>query len=143
MRALFLAVLLALSGTAAAEADTVPASEKTQPPAVLSTEIPTSEKEFVAAINAFDKASIVEQFGEPSKKNDIKSGRTGDVVASIWHYHYLNTDANGAYYQTTELDFIGDKVVMVVFLNNDGEDLPDEPAVDDGLLPTSEPTPEM
>jgi len=36
----------------------------------------------------------------------------------------LNTDEKGDYYQTTELDFINDKVVMVVFMNNDGSEIP-------------------
>ena len=116
MKTLFLAWFLALSGTAAAEANEA-------------TEIPTSEKEFVATINGFEKAKIIEQFGEPSKKDDIKT-TGGRVVASIWQYHFLNTNAEGAYYQTTELDFVDDKVVMVVFMNNNGEDLPNDPVLE-------------
>jgi hypothetical protein len=41
-------------------------------------------------------------------------------------YHYINTAADGTYYETTELDFIDDKVVMVAFLNNDGAECPDQ-----------------
>ena len=118
MRTLFLALFLVLSGTAIAEA-TEPAADQLQ-----NMEIPTAEKEFVATINGFEKATIVEQLGEPSKKDDIKTD-SGRVVASIWHYHFLNTAADGAYYETTELDFVNDKVVMVVFMNNDGSDMPE------------------
>jgi len=111
MKSLFIALLFALSGTAIAEANEVPTSK----------EIPTTEKEFVASINNFDKAQIIEQFGEPSNINDITNAKTGKLEASIWHYHNLNTDENGAYYKTTELDFINDKVVLVVFMNDTDE----------------------
>ena len=91
----------------------------------LVTEIPTEEKAFVAAINQFNKAKIVELLGEPARADDVKVKGSGKVVASIWHYHNINTDENGAYYPTTELDFVDDKVVQVVFLNNDGSDAND------------------
>lgn len=84
--------------------------------------IPTLEKEFVDSINKFDKKQIVAILGEPATADDVRVKGSEKVVASIWHYHYINTAADGSYYQTTELDFIDDKVVMVVFLNNDGSD---------------------
>lgn len=105
-----------------------------------SAEIPTSEKEFVAQINGFEKDKILNQFGAPSKQDDVKNVG-GKVIASIWQYHNLNTDEKGAYYQTTELDFVNDKVVMVVFMNNDGADLPataspeETPEVSPEILP--------
>ena len=40
-------------------------------PAVL--DIPTLEKDFVGAINGFDKAKIIAQFGEPAKPTTLKS----------------------------------------------------------------------
>ena len=86
------------------------------------TEIPTLEKDFVNAINGFDKAKIIAQFGEPAVADDVKLKDSTKVVASIWQYHYINTAADGSYYQTTELDFIDDKVVMVVFMNHDGSE---------------------
>jgi hypothetical protein len=116
MKNTFLALLLALSGTAFA------GEAPTQKPAQVS-EIPTTEKEFVAVIDSVDKDKIIQQFGEPSKKDDVTHHKTGKVIASIWHYHFINTDEKGEYYQTTELDFVDDKVVMVVFMNNDGEDV--------------------
>lgn len=86
-------------------------------------EIPTVEREFVNAINGFDKSQIIAQFGEPAKADDVKVKGTSKVVASIWQYHFINTSsADGKYYETTELDFIDDKVVTVVFLNNDGSE---------------------
>jgi hypothetical protein len=84
--------------------------------------IPTAEKDFVKAIHGFDKAKIIAQFGEPAKAEDVKIKDTTKVVASIWHYHNINTAADGTTYQTTELDFIDDKVVMVVFMNHDGSE---------------------
>ena len=89
----------------------------------VSKEIPTQEKAFVDAINKFDKKAIVEQLGEPAQADDVKLKGSDKVVASIWHYHNINTAEDGSYYETTELDFVDDKVVQVVFLNNDGSDV--------------------
>lgn len=88
-------------------------------------EIPTLEQDFVKSINKFTKAEIIEQLGEPAKADDVKIKGSGKVVASIWQYHFINTAADGAYYETTELDFIDDKVVMVAFMNNDGAEGPE------------------
>ncbi len=90
-----------------------------------SNEIPTLEQDFVNSINKFSKEQIIAQFGEPAKAEDVKIKKTGKVVASIWQYHYINTAADGSYYETTELDFIDGKVVMVAFLNNNGEEGPE------------------
>lgn len=97
---LLVAVLLAgLSGAATAASD----------------EIPLNEQDFVERIKTADKTQIVEQLGEPARAIDITDEETGAVMGSIWHYHYLNTSDNGDYYKTTELDFIGSRVVTVVF----------------------------
>lgn len=90
--------------------------------ASATTVIPTMEQDFVKSINQFTKAQIIEQFGEPAKADDVKVKGTGKIVASIWLYHFINTAADGSYYETTELDFIDDKVVMVAFLKNDGSE---------------------
>jgi hypothetical protein len=92
---------------------------KTEP---MVSELPTDEKAFVDAVGKLNKAKIVELLGEPAKAEDVKLKDSGRVVASIWHYHYINTSESGEYYQTTELDFIDDKVNVVVFLNNDGSE---------------------
>lgn len=99
------------------------ADDSTKIMPVSTGDLPTTEKEFVETINKFDKKQIVEKLGEPSNAEDVKIKGSDKVVASIWHYHYLNTSPDGEYYQTTELDFIDDKVVVVVFLNNDGTDV--------------------
>jgi hypothetical protein len=93
------------------------------PPSIA--KIPTEEKAFVEAINQHNKASIVAQFGEPAKAEDVKVKGSGKIAASIWQYHNLNTAEDGSFYPTTELDFIDDKVVQVVFLNNDGSEAND------------------
>jgi hypothetical protein len=84
--------------------------------------LPLEEKAFVDAINKFDKAKIIAQLGKPAKEDDVKMKDSGKVVASIWQYHNLNKAADGTTYQTTELDFVDDQVVQVVFLNNDGSE---------------------
>ena len=132
MKTWTLAALLATTLTSAAFAD----EAKTQP---LNTAIPTEEKAFVDAINKYDKATIIAQFGEPAKSEDVKIKDSGKIVATIWHYHNINTAADGSFYPTTELDFIDDKVVQVVFLNHDGS------AANDGAGKNFkvEPMPEM
>jgi hypothetical protein len=99
------------------EAQTTPLKKE------AATEIPTAEKAFVSVINQFGKAKIIELLGEPAKADDVKLKGSGKIVASIWHYHNINTAEDGSYYPTTELDFVDDKVVQVVFLNNDGTDV--------------------
>lgn len=127
-----LAVLLASTLSSAAFAD----EAVTQP---LNTAIPIEEKAFVDAINKYDKATIIAQFGEPAKAEDVKIKKSGKIVATIWHYHNINTAPDGSFYPTTELDFIDDKVVQVVFLNHDGS------AINDGVGKKfdAEPLPEM
>lgn len=88
-------------------------------------EIPTLEQDFVNSINKFTKEQIIAQFGEPAKADDVKIKTTGKIVASIWQYHFINTAADGSYYETTELDFIDDKVVMVAFMNHNGDEGPE------------------
>jgi hypothetical protein len=91
-------------------------------PAITSN-IPIVERAFVDAVNGFDKAKIVAQFGEPAKADDVRIKGSSKIIASIWQYHNINKAEDGSFYPTTELDFIDDKVVSVVFLNNNGEDL--------------------
>lgn len=88
--------------------------------------LPTRERAFVDAINKFNRKSIVDQLGEPAKAEDVRLKGSNKIVASIWHYHNINTDENGIYYPTTELDFIDDKVVQVVFMNHDGTEIEKE-----------------
>ncbi|MDX1915253.1 MAG: hypothetical protein SFU55_06685 [Methylophilus sp.] len=85
-------------------------------------QLPTDERAFVDSVGKLSKAQIVELLGEPAKADDVRLKDSGRVVASVWHYHFINTNDSGSYYETTELDFLDDKVHMVVFLNNDGSD---------------------
>lgn len=80
--------------------------------------LPTDEQGFVIAIEEMDKDSIVAELGEPKKAEDVKIKGTNRIVASIWYYEFINTNDAGEYYPLTELDFIDDKVVQVVFLND-------------------------
>jgi hypothetical protein len=41
-----------------------------------------------------------------------------EVIASTWYYHNLNTDEDGKYFPTTELDIIDGFVEEVVFMND-------------------------
>jgi hypothetical protein len=88
-------------------------------------EIPTDGRAFVDVIDKYSKTKIIERLGEPAKADDVKLKDSGKVVASIWQYHNINTAEDGSFYQTTELDFIDDKVVMVVFMNHDGTEKPE------------------
>lgn len=114
MKALIAMLLVTFSGAALAADDS---------------DIPLTEHEFVDRIKTVDKSQILAQLGEPARAVDVKDDATGEVMGSIWHYNYLNTGENGDYYKTTELDFVGDKVVTVVFstVEDDGDDAaPDE-----------------
>lgn len=146
MRSLLLTLFVAFASTSLAYANELPSNEPEQ-----TVEIPTSEKEFVEGIKSVNKDKILEQFGEPHVRDDVV-GPDGEVIASVWHYRYLNTDVNGSYYKTTELDFVRDKVVMVVFMNHDilegAEKTPEpyvapepDPSQDPDLLEEIEPVP--
>lgn len=81
---------------------------------------PEDEQGFVDAVGKLNRAQLIALLGEPARAEDVKLKDSGRVVASIWHYHNINKDAQGAYYPTTELDIVDDQVGVVVFLNNDG-----------------------
>lgn len=139
MRKILLALTILGLATACSSTNHVAKKSGTTPQANTSATLPTEEKAFVKAIEQLDKKSIIAQLGEPAKADDVKLKGTNKVVASIWHYHYVNTDENGKYFETTELDFIEDKVVQVVFLNNDGS----EEVKDEGLtyeIPKNKPS---
>ena len=81
-------------------------------------EIPTDYLEFANVIGLLTPEEIVGLIGEPAKKLDLKMKSSDEVIASSWYYHNLNTDGNGNYFPTTELDIIDGYVESVVFLNN-------------------------
>ena len=90
--------------------------------------LPTDEQGFVDAVGKLNRSQIVALLGEPARAEDVKLKDSGRIVASIWHYHNINKDAQGAFYPTTELDIIDDQVSVVVFLNNDGSDATSGPS---------------
>ena len=81
-------------------------------------EMPTDYIEFANVVGLLKPEEIVGLIGEPSKKLDLKMKSSNEVIASSWYYHNLNTDENGNYFPTTELDIIDGYVESVVFLNN-------------------------
>lgn len=126
MRTLWLSLLLCLiASPVLAQENSAPAPSTNVEPvdqSAAKSSIPTAETDFIQNINQYDKDAIVAQFGEPASKNDYHRAGTDELMASVWQYHYINTDLEGSFYQTTELDFVGDNVVMVVFMNHDGID---------------------
>lgn len=102
-------------------------------PAIAATTIPENEPDFVTAVQSLPQDQIAEALGAPAFQYDIHDD-AGEVVGSIWHYHNVTLAGDGQYYKTTELDFVGEKVVTVVLINTDASDaeadqayLPSEP----------------
>ena len=93
-------------------------SNKADEPAPLVTEIHTPYWEFVEIIGLLTTDEIIKILGEPAKKVDIKMKSSREVIASTWYYHNLNTNENGKYFPTTELDIIDGFVEEVVFMND-------------------------
>ena len=81
-------------------------------------EMPTDYLEFANVIGLLKPEEIIGLIGEPAKKLDLKMKSSNEVIASSWYYHNLNTDDNGNYFPTTELDIIDGYVESVVFLND-------------------------
>ena len=81
-------------------------------------EMPTDYLEFANVIGLLKPDEIIGLIGEPAKKLDLKMKSSNEVIASSWYYHNLNTDGNGNYFPTTELDIIDGYVESVVFLND-------------------------
>lgn len=78
-------------------------------------DIPLDETGFVDRAPSAGKAALIEQLGEPGSTAEIVDPRSGEIIATIWHYHYINTNADGEHYKTTELDFKGDYLVNIIF----------------------------
>ena len=80
--------------------------------------IPEHEPDFVSTVQSLNQDEIAELLGTPAYQYDIRNPE-GDVVGAIWHYHNVTTGDDGQYYKTTELDFVGGRVVTVVLINTD------------------------
>jgi len=92
-------------------------------PATPEREISAAEQAFLDVVGGLSKEKVREQLGDPARSEEL-TGPDGEVIASIWYYDYLNTDEKGEYYKSTELDFMDDKVVTVVFMNTDDYTMP-------------------
>lgn len=110
----FFITMLSIFWLSFSHADDYP-TEKENP---IIDEIPTDYLEFADVIGLLTPEEIIELIGEPAKKLDLKMKSSNEVIASSWYYHNLNTDENGNYFPTTELDIIDGYVESVVFLNN-------------------------
>ena len=86
--------------------------------AALEHQLSPAEQAFLDVIGGMNKEKVIAQLGEPARTEEL-TGPDGEIVASIWQYDYLNTDEKGEYYKRTELDFVDDKVVTVVFMNTE------------------------
>ena len=81
------------------------------------TELPTMDVRFVEKIGILTLDEIIMILGEPAKRIELKMKSSNDVIARTWYYHNINTDENGKYFPTTELDIIDGYVESVVFMN--------------------------
>ncbi len=80
-------------------------------------ELPTPYKKFVEVIGILTADEIIAILGEPAKKIELKMKSSDDVIARTWYYHNINTDDDGSYFPTTELDIVDGYVESVVFMN--------------------------
>jgi hypothetical protein len=85
-------------------------------------ELPTPYKKFVEVIGILTADEIIAILGEPAKKIELKMKSSDDVIARTWYYHNINTDDDGSYFPTTELDIVDGYVESVVFMNDVDED---------------------
>ena len=81
------------------------------------TELPTLDVRFVEKIGILTTDEILNILGEPVKRIELKMKSSNDVIARTWYYHNINTDENGNYFPTTELDIVDGYVESVVFMN--------------------------
>ena len=83
----------------------------------IMTELPTMDIRFVEKIGILTPDEILSILGEPAKRIELKMKSSNDVIARTWYYHNINTDENGKYFPTTELDIVDGYVESVVFMN--------------------------
>lgn len=84
--------------------------------------IPTEEEAFLNVIGSVDRVKLAELLGEPDESIVVRNQENGEELGTIVHYRYINTNSDGDYYKTTELDYIDGRLVMVVFSNNDPQE---------------------
>jgi hypothetical protein len=81
--------------------------------------IPTNEEAFLSVIGSVDQENLIELLGDPAEVMILRNQENGEVVGAIVHYRYINTNNEGEYYKTTELDYLDGRLVTVLFSNSD------------------------
>lgn len=82
-------------------------------------DIPTEEEAFLDVIGSVDHVKMVELLGDPDKTIILHDRNNNEAIGAIVYYRYINTNSDGDYYKTTELDYVNGRLVMVVFSNSD------------------------
>jgi len=81
--------------------------------------LPTEEEAFLDVIGSVPPEKVVELLGEPDQTIILRDQTSGAEMGAIVHYGYINTNNEGEYYKTTELDYLNGRLVMIVFSNSD------------------------
>jgi hypothetical protein len=84
--------------------------------------LPTEENAFLDVIPHVTPARVAELLGEPAQVSPVLDKDSGEEIGIILHYRYINTNSAGEYYKTTELDYVGNKLMVVVFSNKEIEE---------------------
>lgn len=82
-------------------------------------DIPTEESAFLEVIGSVHPDKRDELLGEPEETIILRNQENGEEMGAIVHYRYINTNSEGEYYKTTELDYLNGRLVMIVFSNSD------------------------
>ena len=90
--------------------------------------LPSKENEFLDVIAWITPQKLVEYLGDPAGVSFVRDKETGDQVGTIVRYHYINTNDDGEYYKTTELDYLGGRLKTVIFSTSDVDEstIPEE-----------------
>lgn len=84
--------------------------------------LPTEESAFLDVIPHVTPARVAELLGEPAQTTPVLDENSGEEIGAILHYRYINTNSAGEYYKTTELDYVGNRLMVVVFSNKEIEE---------------------
>lgn len=82
-------------------------------------DIPSEESAFLEVIGSVHPDKRDELLGEPDETIILRNQENGEEMGVIVHYRYINTNSEGEYYKTTELDYLNGRLVMIVFSNSD------------------------
>lgn len=85
--------------------------------------LPLNELAFIDLVPTLSSTKVIELLGEPHVNIEVTDPRNGKVVGQIWRYEYLNTNEDGDYYKSTELNLVNGRVVNVTFSNSGSDDI--------------------